>query len=393
MYNQTAFSMGDNRCAIRDLAEYGAARAQIIGKENVFDFTIGNPSLPAPPQIAEAIRDILENMDVLASHSYTSAAGDMAARTAIAKDLNQRFGTDITPEELFLGCGASPELCAVFQALSVPNCELIAIAPYFSEYLPFAQNAGCTLKVVEPDIPDFQIRLDWVEAAITEHTVGVIVNSPNNPSGVVYTRKTLEQLGALLERKSAQYGHPIYIIADEPYRELAYDGVEVPFIPTIYRDTIVCYSYSKSLSLPGERIGYIYVPRQATDGKALYTAVAGAARGIGHICAPSLWQHVIARCAHLRPDLRDYDRNRKALYEGLRDAGFEVAKPDGAFYLFVKAPGMDGNTFSQKAMEKDLLVVPGDSFGCPDYVRLCYCVSYEQVQRSLPIFRSLLQEE
>ena len=390
MYNQTAYEMGDNRCAIRELAEYGAARRQIVGKENVYDFTIGNPSLPAPPEITRAIQDVLQNMGSLAAHSYTSAPGDLAARTAIAEDLNNRYGTAITPNELFLGCGASAELCAVFRALSVPGGELLAIAPYFSEYEPFAQSAGCALKVIAPDVPNFQIRLDAVEDAITENTLGIIINSPNNPSGVVYTRSTLEQLGALLTRKAEEYGHPIYIIADEPYRELAYDGVEVPFIPTIYKDTIVCYSYSKSLSLPGERIGYIYVPRQATDGEALYTAVAGAARSYGHICAPSLWQYVIARCAHLKPDLTEYNRNRKALYQGLREMGYEVAKPDGAFYLFVKVPGGDAELFCKKAMKKDLLVVPGDSFGCPGYVRLCYCVSYEQIEKCLPIFRSLL---
>ena len=389
MFNQTAYDMGNNRCAIRDLAEYGAARAQIIGKENVYDFTIGNPSLPAPPEITAAVRDILDHMDSLTAHSYTSAPGDLAARTAIAEDLNRRYGTAITPGELFLGCGASPELCAVFRALAVPGAELITIAPYFSEYEPFAESAGCSLKIVPPDIPDFQIRLEAVEAAMTSNTAAVIINSPNNPSGVVYTRQTLTQLGELLTRKAAEYGHPIYIVADEPYRELAYDGVEVPFIPTIYTNTIVCYSYSKSLSLPGERIGYIYVPKEATDGEALYTAVAGAARSYGHICAPSLWQYVIARCAHLRPDLTQYDRNRKALYEGLREAGYEVAKPDGAFYMFVKVPGGDANAFSQKAMEKDLLVVPGDSFGCPGYVRMCYCVKYQTIVDSLPLLRQL----
>ncbi|MBR2937003.1 MAG: pyridoxal phosphate-dependent aminotransferase [Oscillospiraceae bacterium] len=390
MYNHTAYEMGANRCAIRDLAEYGAARAQVIGKENIFDFTIGNPSLPAAPEIADAVRDILENMDPLQAHSYTSAPGLLAARQAIAQDLNCRYGTDITPDELFLGCGASPELCAVFGALAVPDAEILAIAPYFPEYQPFAQAAGCKLKVIPPDVPDFQIRLDEVEKALTPNTVAIVINSPNNPSGVVYTRQTLEKLGALLTEKGKAFGHPIYIIADEPYRELAYDGVEVPFIPTIYKDTIVCYSYSKSLSLPGERIGYIYVPRQATDGGALYTAVAGAARSLGHICAPSLWQHVLARCAHLRPDLSDYDRNRKALYEGLREAGYAVAKPDDAFYMFVKVPGGDAEAFTKKAMEKDLLVVPGDSFGCPGYVRLCYCVSLDKIQRSLPIFASLI---
>ncbi len=390
MFNQKAYEMGNNRCAIRDLAEYGAARAQQIGAENVYNFTIGNPSLPAPAEIRQAIEDVLNEMGALHTHSYTSAQGDLSARRAIAEDLNRRFGTDITPAELFLGCGASAELCSVFRALSVPGGEILAIAPYFSEYEPFAYSAGCVLKVVPPDVPDFQIRLDAVEAALTPNTIAIIINSPNNPSGVIYTRQTLQKLGALLEQKSEQYGHPIYIIADEPYRELAYDGVEVPFIPTIYRNTIVCYSYSKSLSLPGERIGYIYVPRHSTDGEALYTAVAGAARCYGHICAPSLWQYVLARCAHLRPDLTQYDRNRKALYEGLKDAGYEVAKPDGAFYLFVKAPGGDANAFMKKAMEKDLLVVPGDSFGCPGYFRLCYCVSYEQVEKCLPIFRSLI---
>ena len=390
MYNKTAYEMGTNGCTIRELAAFGAARAQIVGEENVFNFTIGNPSLPAPREVTDAVRDILDNMDNLAIHSYTSATGDLAARKAIAKDLNNRFGTDITADELFLGCGASPELCAVFGALSMDGGEIIAIAPYFSEYEPFAQSAGCTLKVVAADVPNFQIRLDAVEAAITPNTVAIIINSPNNPSGVVYTRKTLEQLAELLNRKAKEYGHAIYIVADEPYRELAYDGVEVPFIPTIYKDTIVCYSYSKSLSLPGERIGYIYVPRQATDGEELYTAVAGAARGIGHICAPSLWQHVIARCAHLQPDLTEYDRNRKALYEGLREAGYEVAKPDGAFYMFVKAPGGDSMAFCEKAKGKDLLVVPGEGFGCPGWFRLCYCVSYEKILRSLDVFRSLI---
>lgn len=390
MYNKTAYEMGTNGCTIRELAAYGAARTQIVGEENVFNFTIGNPSQPAPREVTDAVRDILDNMDNLAIHSYTSATGDLAAREAIAKDLNNRFGTEITAGELFFGCGASPELCAVFGALSMPGGEIIAIAPYFSEYEPFAQSAGCTLKVVAADVPNFQIRLDAVEEAMTPNTVAIIINSPNNPSGVVYTRQTLEQLAELLNRKAKEYGHAIYIVADEPYRELAYDGVEVPFIPTIYRDTIVCYSYSKSLSLPGERIGYIYVPRQATDGPELYTAVAGAARGIGHICAPSLWQHVIARCAHLQPDLTEYNRNRKALYEGLRQAGYEVAKPNGAFYMFVKAPGGDSMAFCEKAKQKDLLVVPGEGFGCPGWFRLCYCVSYEKILRSLDVFCSLI---
>ena len=390
MYNQNAYALGANRSSIRDLFEYGRARAAIVGPENVYDYSLGNPSIPAPPEVNEAIRQILQEMDSLSVHGYSSAVGDLGARTAIAEDLNRRYGTAITPDELFLSCGAAGELCAVFRALAVPGAEILAVAPFFPEYKPFVESAGCTLKVVPPDVPDFQIRLEAVEAALTENTVAIIINSPNNPSGVVYTRNTLESLGQLLTRKSKEFGHPIYIVSDDPYRELVYDGVEAPFIPTIYPDTVVCYSYSKSLSLPGERIGYIYVPKQATDGEALYAAIAGASRGNGHVCAPTLSQQVIARCAHLRPDLEAYDRNRRALYAGLVEAGYQVAPPHGAFYLFVKAPGGDAVAFSEKAKQKDLLVVPGDPFGCPGYFRLCYCVSYEQIIKSLPVFRSLI---
>ena len=390
MYNKAAYALGANRSTIRDLFEYGRARAAIVGPENVYDYSLGNPSIPAPKEVNDAIRQILAESDSLTIHGYSTAVGNMDARSAIAADLNSRYGTDITPEELFLGCGAAGELCAVFRALAVPGAEILAIAPFFPEYRPFAESAGCTLKVVPPDVPDFQIKLEAVEAALTENTVAVIVNSPNNPSGAVYTRQTLEALGQLLTRKAEEFGHPIYIVSDDPYRELVYDGVTAPFIPTIYPNTIVCYSYSKSLSPPGERIGYIYVPRQATDGQALYAAIAGASRGNGHVCAPSLLQQVIARCAHLRPDLQAYDRNRKALYEGLLEAGYEIAPPHGAFYLFVKAPGGDAVAFSEKAKQKDLLVVPGDPFGCPGWFRLCYCVSYAQIVKSLPIFRSLI---
>ena len=390
MINQKAYELGTHRSCIRELFEYGRSRAAIVGEENVFDYSLGNPSIPAPFQVDETIRQILADTDPLKIHGYTTAVGDLATRKAIADDLNLRYGADVKPEELFLGCGAAPELTAVFRALAVENAEILAIAPYFPEYKPFVEGAGAKFRVVAPDVPDFQIRIDAVDAALTENTVAVIINSPNNPSGVVYTRKTLEDLATLLRKRAAEFGHPIYIVADEPYRELAYDGVEVPFVPAIYADTVVCYSYSKSLSLPGERIGYIYVPQKATDGELLYAAVAGAARAMGHVCAPSLWQKVIARCVSLRPDLGAYDRNRKALYEGLTAFGYEVAKPDGAFYLFVKAPGGDAKAFSEKAKQKDLLLVPGDDFGCPGYFRICYCVKYEQILRSLPVFGALI---
>lgn len=389
MINQTAYALGANRSCIRDLFEYGRARAKIVGEENVFDFTLGNPSIPSPAEVNETICRILQDTDSLLVHGYTTAVGDLETRQAIAADLNARYGANTAAEDFFLGSGAAPELVAVFRALAVEGGEILAIAPYFPEYKPFAENAGLIFKVVPPDVPNFQVSLPAVEEMLTEKTQAVILNSPNNPSGVVYTRQTLEQLSALLERKAAQYSHPIYIISDEPYRELAY-GVEVPFLPLIYRDTIVCYSYSKSLSLPGERIGYVYVPREAADSRALYAAVAGAARACGHVCAPSLWQKVIARCTHLRPDLASYDRNRRTLYEGLTKLGYETAKPDGAFYLFVKAPGGDANAFLEKAKQKDLLVVPGDGFGCPGYFRLCYCVSYDKIVRSLPVFAELI---
>ena len=391
MVNQNAYQLGANRSCIRDLFEYGRQRAAIVGEEKVYDYSLGNPSIPSPAAVDEAVRQILLDTPTLQVHGYTSAVGDLATRQAIADDLNQRYNAGCRAEDFFIGCGAAPELVAVFRALAVPGGELLAIAPYFPEYKPFAEEAGLRFKVVPPDVPDFQIKLEAVESMLTEHTQAVLVNSPNNPSGVVYTRQTLQALAELLTRKSEAYGHPIYIISDEPYRELAY-GVEVPFVPTIYPHTIVCYSYSKSLSLPGERIGYIYVPQAAAESPALYAAVAGAARSAGHVCAPSLWQKVIARCAHLRPDLESYDRNRRALYEGLTEMGYEMAKPDGAFYLFIKAPGGDANAFSEKAKQHDLLLVPGDGFGCPGYFRICYCVSYEMIQRSLPAFKALLDE-
>ncbi len=391
MINQSAYQLGSQRSCIRELFEYGKSRASIVGAENVFDYSLGNPSIPSPPEVNETIRAILSDTDSLAIHGYTSAVGDLATRQAIADDLNKRYDAGVSPVELFIGCGAAPELTAVFRALTVPGAEVLAIAPFFPEYRPFVEQAGASFRVVPADIPGFQIRFDLLEEMISPNTVAVIVNSPNNPSGTVYTEETLHQLGELLKKKAQTFGHPIYIVSDEPYRELAY-GVEVPFVPTIYPDTVVCYSYSKSLSLPGERIGYIYVPRQATDSKELYAAIAGAARGMGHVCAPSLLQKVIARCAHLRPDLESYDRNRRALYDGLVAAGYQVAKPQGAFYLFVKAPGGDAKAFSEKAKQLDLLVVPGDDFGCPEYFRLCYCVSFEMIQKSLPLFRQLIEE-
>ena len=390
MINKNMYALGANRSCIRELFEYGRQRAAIVGPENVFDYSLGNPSIPAPAGVNEAIAAVIAEMPSLAVHGYTSAPGDLPLRQAVAEDLNGRYGTNVRANDLFVGCGAAPELVSVIRALAVENSDFIAVAPFFPEYRPFVESFGGKLVVVPADIPNFQIDFDALEKALNENTQAIILNSPNNPAGTVYTAETLKKLSALLEKKNEEFGKTIYIISDEPYRELVYGGITAPWMPSLYDHTIVCYSWSKSLSLPGERIGYVYVPRQAADSTALYAAVAGAARAMGHVCAPSLWQKVIARCVHLRPDLDAYDRNRRALYEGLTALGYEMAKPDGAFYLFIKAPGGDAVAFSEKAKEKDLLVVPGDGFGCPGYFRICYCVSYEMIQRSLPIFGELI---
>lgn len=392
MINQSSYALGANRLTIRELAEYGARRAAVVGKENIFDFSIGNPSMPTPETVTQVMKEILNTMDPLDIHSYTPAIGDAATRQAIADELNRCFDAGADAGDLLIGCGAAPELTAVIKALAWPGAEFITVAPYFPEYKPYVEENGAVFKVVPPDVPGFQIRLEKVAEMLTPNTSALILNSPNNPAGTVYTRQTLEALSCLLREKAAEYGHPIYVISDEPYRELVYDGVEVPFLPLIYPDTVVCYSYSKALSLPGERIGYIYVPKGATDSRMLYDAINGAARGAGHVCAPSLMQRVIARCAHLKPDLDFYDRNRRALYEGLTALGYETAKPDGAFYLFVKAPEGDAYAFMERAKKKDVLIVPGDDFGCPGYFRACYCVSYDTIVRSLPLFKELMEE-
>ena len=392
MINQNMYALGANRSCIRELFEYGRRRASVVGAENVFDYSLGNPSIPAPAGVNEAIHSVLNEMDSLAVHGYTSAPGDLPLRTAVADDLNTRYGAGVRPQDLFIGCGAAPELVSVIRALAVENSEFIAVAPFFPEYRPFVESSGGKLVVVPADIPNFQIDFAALENALNANTQAIILNSPNNPAGTVYTAETLEKLAALLDRKGAEYGKTIYIISDEPYRELVYGDAVAPWVPGIYDNTIVCYSWSKSLSLPGERVGYVYVPEKCADHDALYAAVAGAARSIGHVCAPSLMQKVIARCVGLRPDLKAYDENRRLLSESLASYGYEMAKPDGAFYLFVKAPGGSSRDFSEKAKLQDLLLVPGDDFGCPEYFRICYCVSHELIERSLPIFEKLIKE-
>ena len=388
MVSERMRGLGSARSVIRELFEYGKQRAAVVGPENVFDFSLGNPSVPPPAAVDEAaIRILREQPEVI--HCYTSAQGDAGARQRLAESLDRRFGTAYTGDDLYLTVGAAAALCCVFGALTCPGDEFIAFAPYFPEYRVFVEGAGATLKVVPPETERFQIDFGAFESLVNEHTKGVIVNSPNNPSGVVYSRATLERLAAVLTEKSAQYGHPIYLISDEPYREIVYPGFEVPWVPSLYRDTIVCYSFSKSLSLPGERLGYVLVPPDITDAGDVYAAVAGAGRSLGYVNAPSLFQQVTSLCCDLTADLSVYARNRELLVSALREMGYHVAEPGGAFYLFPRSLEPDDLAFSQRAKQFDLLLVPGSGFGAPGHVRIAYCVQTEMIRRALPRFKAL----
>ena len=388
MVSKRMLQLGTARSVIRELFEYGNQRAKEVGRENVYDFSLGNPSVPAPDAVNEnAIRILKEQPEVI--HCYTSAQGDAGARQRFADSLNRRFGGDYTADQFYLTVGAAASLCCVFNGLTCPGDEFIVFAPYFPEYKVFIEGAGAKMVLIPPEIEHFQIDFAAFEAAITPNTKGVVVNSPNNPSGVVYSRQTLEQLAAALEKKEAEYGHPIYLISDEPYREIAFAGVEVPWIPHIYKDTIVCYSFSKSLSLPGERLGYVLVPGAVTDSKEVYAAVAGAGRSLGYVNAPSLFQQVTSLCCDMTSDLSVYEKNCNLLVNALREMGYHVAQPGGAFYLFPRSLEPDDMAFSERAKQFDLLLVPGSGFGAPGHFRLAYCVQTEMIERALPKFKAL----
>ena len=388
MVSERMLQLGTARSVIRELFEYGKKRAAQVGAENVFDFSLGNPSVPAPEAVNEAaIRILREEPELI--HCYTSAQGDAAVRQKFADSLNRRYGTAYTADEFYVTVGAAAALCCVFGALTCPGDEFVAIAPYFPEYKVFVEGAGAKLTVVPPEVEEFQIDFAALAERINRHTKGVIVNSPNNPSGVVYSRQTLERLAALLTEKSGEFGHPIYLISDEPYREIVFGGVEVPWIPAIYRDTIVTYSFSKSLSLPGERLGYVLVPREITDGGLVYAAVAGAGRSLGYVNAPSLFQRVAAECCDMTADIGVYERNCRLLVTELRKMGYHVAQPGGAFYLFVRSLEPDDMAFSERAKQFDLLLVPGSGFGAPGHIRIAYCVQTEMIERALPKFKEL----
>ena len=393
MINESMYQLGSKPSCIRELFMYGLKQAAIVGKENVYDFSIGNPSVPAPQAVTDAFRALTAQKDTLTIHSYTPAGGAPDARAAVAANLAMRTGTPVRPENIFFTCGAAPALVSVLRALAVENSEIIAITPYFPEYRPFVEFSGSKFVPVPADMENFQINFAEMEKRINANTQAVMVNSPNNPSGAVYSLETLQTLAKLLTAKSQEYGHPIYIIADEPYRELVYDDAYVHYIPDIYPNTVICYSYSKVFSLPGERIGYFFIPDCVQDSARLFAAAAGAARIMGHVCAPSLQQQVVKACADVKPDLTEYDRNRTLLYEALTSYGYACVKPQGAFYLFVKAPYGTAKEFSDKAKLQNLLIVPGDDFGCPEYFRASTCVSNDMIRRSLPVFKKLIEEK
>lgn len=391
MLNEQMYEYGSKSSVIRELFAYGLERRKIVGEDKVYDFSIGNPSIPAPAEVKEALLELLEE-PAEALHGYSPAAGDPEVRKTLADSVNRRFGMRYTADNFYMTVGAAASLSIIVKALTRPGDEYITFAPFFPEYAVWVETTDAKLVVTPADTADFQIDFEAFEKLLSPKTKGIILNSPNNPSGVVYSEETIQRLSELLAKKQKEYGTSIYLITDEPYREIVYDGMEVPFVPNYYKNTLVCYSYSKSLSLPGERIGYIIVPDEADDGKKVMAAVAGAGRALGYVCAPVLFQKAIARCVDVPCDVSAYKKNRDLLYHGLTDLGYECVRPQGAFYLFVKSPEPDAKAFSERAKKYDVLVVPGDSFGCTGYVRVSYCVSEQTIKDALPVFAEIMKE-
>ncbi|MBO5374148.1 MAG: pyridoxal phosphate-dependent aminotransferase [Clostridia bacterium] len=392
MFNEKMYALGSKRSIIREIFEYCKARAAEIGADKVFDFSIGNPSVPAPKEIGDAISELVKNESPVLLHGYTSAQGDLGTREAVADDINTRFGAGVSANNIYMTCGAAASLTISLRALLNPDEECIVFAPFFTEYRVFIENAQGKVVVSTPMPKTFQIDIKDFEGKITEKTKAVIMNSPNNPSGVVYNEETIKAVCEVLRKKEKEYAHPIYLIADEPYRELVFDEIKVPYLMNYYDDTIVCYSYSKALSLPGERIGYIAVSPKAQDSVSIYLAICGAGRSLGYVCAPSLFQQVIKRCIGAKVDINIYKENRDILYGALTEYGYECVAPDGAFYLFVKALEDDAYKFFEKAKKKEILVVPCDDFGVSGYVRIAYCVDKQRIVNALPAFKALAEE-
>lgn len=392
MTNQKMYEYGSSPSKIRELYEYGKKRKQEIGNDKVFDFSLGNPSVPSPSIVNETLTNLINNTDPVTLHGYTSAVGDLNVRKAIVNYLNSKYQTNHDASLVYLTVGAAASLTISLNALLNKNDEVIVFAPFFPEYRVFIEKAGGILKITKPDVNTFEPDLSHFEELINETTKVIIINSPNNPTGVVYREDTIIKIAKILNRKSKEYNHPIFIISDEPYRELVYDDIDVPFITKYYDNTIVCYSFSKSLSLPGERIGYILVNEKSIDSKTIYLCICGAGRSLGFVCAPALFQYMIPSCLGYTADLNIYKHNRDLLYNALVSYGYDVIKPSGAFYLFVKSLDNDANLFCEKAKEYELLIVPSDSFGYKGYVRISYCVSTKQIELSLPAFKMLKDE-
>lgn len=392
MVSQEMHKLGSKKSTIRTIFEYGRMRANIVGEENIYDFSLGNPNVPTPKFITDELINILKNEDPCSIHGYTVASGDPEARELLAKSINKRFETNFSGKNLFMTAGAAAAISICFKALSEANDEFLTFAPYFPEYKCFVEATGAKLIVVPAQVEDFQINFTELLKKINKNTKAVIVNSPNNPSGAVYSEETIIKLADILREKEKEYNHPIFIISDEPYREIAYNNIEVPYITKYYKNTLVCYSYSKSFSLPGERIGYIVVPNEVADFDKVYGAIAGAARVLTHVNAPSLFQKAVARCAGMPSGISIYEKNKELLYNGLIEAGFKCNKPDGAFYLFPKALEDDDVAFCEKAKKYDLLLVPGSDFGCPGHFRASYCIKTSTIEKSLPLFKKLVEE-
>lgn len=392
MANKRMTSLGKQKSIIRELAGFGAERAKVVGPENVLNFSIGNPSVPAPKAVQDAIVDLTQNQTPQAVHSYSAGNGFESTRQAIADNLNKRYGTDYDASNLYMTCGAAASLSISLAALiEEPTDEIVVLAPFFPEYTVFIESQGGKMVLVEAR-DDMQLHAEDVEKVLTKNTRAVLINTPNNPAGVIYSKEALKELAAVLDKKSKEIGRPIYILSDEPYRELVLvDDAEVAWVPSLYANTVVCYSWSKSLSLPGERIGYILVPGSVED-KDLMPAIGGAGRSLGYVCAPTLMQKVIERCVDVEPDVEVYKKNRDLLFDALTEIGYQVAKPAGAFYLFIKSPDGDSETFSDRAKEYDMLVVPGTGFGSKAFMRLSYCVDTETCKKSIPVFKEMMEK-
>ena len=390
--NEKALALGSKRSIIREIFEYSKIRMNQIGADKVFDFSLGNPSVEPPQEVTDALCDLIKNENPTALHGYTSAQGDLFVRKTIAESINDRFSVNVSADNIYMTCGAAASLSICLKAVMNKGDECVVFAPFFTEYRVFVENADGKLVISKPEPNSFQIDIADFESKININTKAVIINSPNNPSGVVYSEETIKKVCEVLEKKQAEFNKDIYLITDEPYRELVYDDIKVPYLMNYYKNSLICYSYSKSLSLPGERIGYIAVNPNMNESKTIYLAICGAGRSLGYVCAPSMFQKLVAKCINAKVNIAAYKKNRDLLYNSLTEYGYTCVKPDGAFYLFVKSPDVSATAFYEKAKKHEILVVPCDDFGVEGYVRIAYCVNYKRIENSLPSFKELAKE-